>query len=317
MPACQRIAVAANTRILKFIMNTDVTPLGQHLAEPTYVEDFFTLAQNWHDMRLTLTLANAAPAAQIDFGAHIRRSFLGALGPGASPAARSNRPCNWDPPCTLDVFNREQWRTAKGGMPKPFSLHIHPDGRNLCIELTVFGMACDWFHAAADAMTIGLLTILPWTKATHGRITGPPVILDRQVSLSAGLETPAQSKRMILDFPNGLDVSGREGASPVALVSAAVKRVNMVSRWQGLVVPDDIAAKLIADARRSKFDGCLDIFELITPNRFEQKRQNKIGKGAVSVSDFPKDLIAAMSIAERCQMGRGTAWGLGRFVLSL
>jgi len=110
----------------------------------------------------------------VGIGAHLRRSFLGAMGAAASAAAQRGEPCSWDPPCAFDVFCREQLRGPRGdGLPKPYVLQVHPDGGDLIVGLRVIGMANDWYMAAAEAMVAGINTILPWSRLYPGMRSRP------------------------------------------------------------------------------------------------------------------------------------------------
>ena len=46
-------------------------------------------------------------------------------------------------------------------------------GADLVVTLRVFGMANDWFMAAAEAFVAGLSGILPWSRVFPG-VTAPP-----------------------------------------------------------------------------------------------------------------------------------------------
>jgi len=295
------------------------TPLARVLAAPDPVTTFSDLARQWHDMRLRVVLADAACAYEPGFGNHVRRSFLGALGPGASPQARLGQPCSWDPPCTLDVFGREQLRGASGdGLPKPFALYVWPEGDDLCIELTVFGMACDWLHAAAEALGVGLLTILPWARVTGGKLSGPPQIKDRFVTAVSGLNDNAPSDSFELVLDSGLDASGRAGADPSSLLAAALRRVDAVARWQNCAVAPETGRGLAEALRHVGYEGTsLRKARIEMPNRHKQARSYSAVEGVIKIQNAPSELWPALRIAERCQIGRGTVWGLGRFSIGL
>ena len=79
------------------------------------------LACNWFDQTIRVRLSGAARRSlDPEILNHFRRSFLGALSAGGSPAARAGQPCPWEPPCAFDVFCREQYRENGSGLPKPF-----------------------------------------------------------------------------------------------------------------------------------------------------------------------------------------------------
>ena len=156
-----------------------LTNLARWLAAPDRVERLADLAQGWRDQEVVVTLAPVA-SADDGFGAHLRRSFLAALAPGASAPARAGRACPWDPPCALDIFLREQLRVGGDGLPKPYVLCWQQTGPQIAVTLRLFGTACDWAPAAAEALVAGLTGILPWPRALPGQHS-PPAILDRQM----------------------------------------------------------------------------------------------------------------------------------------
>lgn len=127
-----------------------LTPFARHLSRPEVVASADALISASFDQTIALRLRGAAGGIAPD--AHLRRSFLAALGPAASEAARSGKPCTWDPPCALDVFCREQLRHKGAGLPKPYVLWAERHEEDLVIRLRVFGMANDWFAAAAEAL---------------------------------------------------------------------------------------------------------------------------------------------------------------------
>lgn len=139
--------------------------LAQWLATPEKVDSLDVLASRWRDRDVRLLIGPIGPATSA-FGAHLRRSFLAALGPSASPAARAGRPCTWQPPCALDVFLREQLRVKGDGLPKPYILFWRQEGQFMEVTLRIFGTACDWAPAAAEAL-VAAMASLPWTKALH------------------------------------------------------------------------------------------------------------------------------------------------------
>ena len=290
-------------------------PLARLLSDIRLLPSYSDLAAGWADMRVSVLLSHAGRASTAEFGNHIRRSFLGALGPAASPEAQMNQPCNWDPPCTLDVFRREQLRGPRGdGLPKPYAIHHYAVGPHLVVELTVFGMACDWFHAAADALTTGLMSILPWEKATEGAVSSAPRILGRDVVAVTGLPHRPTPSTITLSFDVGVDASGKSGSDPAAILSAALRRIDGVSRWQGLGIDPSIGRQMAQTAKTLNYTGSnLRDFSIEVPNRRSETRRNKVARGVIKVSDFPSDLFPALLIGERCQIGRGSVGGVGRY----
>jgi len=294
-----------------------LTAFARSLAEAEFVASIAELAQNWHDLQVVLRLQGAADASTPGFGNHVRRSFLGALAPGASPSARAGLACSWDPPCALDLFCREQFRGPRGdGMPKPYAIQIDTKGNDLLVGLTVFGMACDWFYVAAEAMSAGLTGILPWGKATQSLVSDSPEITHRITGGAAGLDPIPTAQSVRVTFLSPVDASSRKPVTPASLLSAALRRMDALSRWQGLALDPDIgreAAKRIGDCDFRDIELHPTVYK--SPNRTDQARNSKVLTGSFVVSRHMETLWPLLQLCERTQIGRGTVQGLGRIQL--
>lgn len=294
------------------------TALADWLANPEPIERLSDLAGLWRDTEVTLIVAPVATCAA-GFGAHLRRSFLGALGAGASPAARAGRPCSWDPPCALDVFLREQLRSGGDGLPKPYVLTWRQQGAVLAVTLRVFGTARDWFPAAAEALAAGLTGILPWTQAITDQRT-PPMIHSRL------LESPMPIRALptgplVLRFESPMDDSGanpretRDLGSRV--LSRAVRRIDALARWQGVALTADTTRVLTLAARdvRAKRVSVRRGMH-ISPNRHGQNRATEVLTGEIAFPALLDDLRLLLALSERAHMGRHTNEGLGAIALT-
>lgn len=286
--------------------------LADWLAAPERVAGIGDIAQGWRDEEAVFILA-PVPSVDWDFGAHLRRSFLAALNPGASPAARSGAPCPWDAPCALDVFLREQLRSGGDGLPKPYVIGWQQEGPALAVTLRVFGTACDWFTAAVEAMTAALQDRLPWDKALTLR-HGPPRLLDRRLH-------PAQPLPMVPEGPLTLRLASPmddEGANPgqrdiaAALLSRAVRRVDAVARWQGLALMDDALRALTASAHAVSAQAVRLTHETRnSPNAKGQRRSTRVLLGEIDLPPLPPGLRLLLALTSRTQLGRHTNEGLG------
>lgn len=178
--------------------------LAQFLTASRSCDTPEALAEAWCDSTVTLRLARAGRIAP-KIGPHLRRSFLGALGPAASIEAQNGEPCPWDPPCALDLFCREQMRDTRGnGLPKPYVLWAEADGPDLMVSLRLFGIAGDWALGASEALITGLRDILPWDRlGTH-----LPAITERHIEAARITSSPPPLQlRLYLLSP--MDISGR------------------------------------------------------------------------------------------------------------
>ncbi len=290
------------------------SPLHRFLSSPVLVEPQ-ELAARWHDQTATFRLAGAASFQGRAAGAHLRRSFLGALGAGASGDARQGRPCPWEPPCALDVFRREQMRGDRGdGLPKPYVIFTERDAGDLLVSLRVFGRANIWFAAAIEGVCAGMRDILPWQKAAR---MAAPAITDRRISRSVGIgPAPARGTSLTIEFLSPVDVSGVRGPLGRSLVSRMLRRASGMARWHGLALAPDTTRRLTA---------CLDALDFnesglvagryLSPNRHAQKRAHETREGLLRIHGDLSPLLPLLAIAERCHVGRAAVEGLGRFRL--
>ncbi len=286
--------------------------LSAALAEVEWVHEANGLATAWVDQTLCLCLEGAGRAGS-DIGGHLRRSFLGALGRGASPAAQAGRPCTWDPPCALDVFRREQLRGPRGdGLPKPFVIAFWPHGPDLIVELRVFGMAIDWSMAAFEAMAAGIGGILPWSKIMRGS-DGPPRIVTRTISMDNTIATPAPSTVRV-DILSPIDASGTDPISaPHTILARALRRADALSRWNGVALDPAEAAAIAHGLRALDYDLTnLETGFYASPNRHRQMRQDPTITGSFIVTGDLSAIWPVLCIAERAHIGRHAVEGLGR-----
>ena len=286
--------------------------LATWLATPDRVASLFAIAENWRDLDCHITLA-PLPPAPASFGAHLRRSYLAALAPGASDAARNGQPCPWDPPCALDLFLREQLRVGGDGLPKPYVLFWDQQGQVMQVTLRLFGTACDWSAAAFDAMTAALRD-LPWGKVLH---CPPPVILHRAVSPAPWLDLPNGAVSLRLVSPMDDEGSARPDRDPAArLLSRALRRVDALARWQGMALEEDAMRALTAQAHQVCVVGCrLAPAQYISPNCKGEKRVSRALVGEIDLPPLSEDLRTLLALAQRCHVGRHTNEGLGRIGL--
>lgn len=289
------------------------TGLAKWLAAPQRVADLSALASCWRDQECSVVLAPVAPV-DAGLGAHLRRSYLGALAPGASPAARAGTPCTWDPPCALDVFLREQLRSAGDGLPKPYVLFWQQQGPVLCVTLRVFGTACDWFPVAAEALVAGLSGILPWARAVEGQRAAPE-LLARQIGIAPWVEVPEGPLTLHLLSPMDDEGARPDDTRDIAarLLSRTLRRVDALARWSGAALTEDAHRRLTAAAHEIRA-GALRLTRGSTasPNRKGEARRRQVLAGEIDLPPVPDDIRLLLALAARSHIGRGTNEGLGR-----
>lgn len=291
------------------------TGLARVLANTPTTSRIEDLAKAFFDQSAEFHLGGCGYSAPVGIGAHIRRSFLGALGPGASPAAMDAQPCTWDPPCALDVFRREQLRGGRGdGLPKPYVIDCRSDGDDLIVTLRVFGMANDWFMAASEAMVVGIRTILPWQRLYAGR-SAVPRILSRQVQTVPLPHFPEVAKAVRLVFVSPTDTGGADPvAHPHRLLSRLLRRVDGLSRWNGIGLEDGAGRAFANHVKTLTYDTSeIRCGGYLSPNARGQRRKKTTMTGALGIRGDIASIWPVLAMGERCHMGRAAVEGLGAF----
>ncbi|NYZ13552.1 hypothetical protein HL658_13420 [Azospirillum sp. RWY-5-1] len=193
---------------------------------------------------------------------------------GASAEALRGEPCPWDPPCAYDALVREQGRIASGlPVPRPMVLRAEAAGRDLLVELTLFGFACDWMPAAAEALSAalahgiappvrraGAAPVVTTRAALAAHRPGAPMaapdtpgltLTTRRVETAEGLPVPADATAVELEFVTPASLRGgadlRHGLA--GFVGALANRVFGMARWQDAGVEADRRALLAAADR--------------------------------------------------------------------
>lgn len=290
------------------------TLFSKFLLKAEVLGDADELAANWHDQTVSYRLQGAGALDVLSLGGHLRRSFLGALGRGASTEALNNLPCSWDPPCALDIYMREQFRGAKGdGLPKPYVLFCDADGADLIVSLRVFGYANDWFYVAAEALVTGMREILPWRRLFGSEV---PIICERRIEQMNGVELPRNQERMALNFLTPVDASGKSDAIERSLLSRLLRRVDGLARWQGYALDPDYARSLtqiLSELDYSRSTLSPGVYK--SPNRKAENRHHKTMLGELIAIGDVSAISAFVALGERCHVGRAAVEGLGRFNL--
>jgi len=295
------------------------TAFARALAQCRQANWYQDLAEAFYDQSVAFRLEGVGASAPVGIGAHIRRSFLGAFGAAASDQARAGRPCSWDPPSALDVFCREQLRGARGdGLPKPYVVECGLDQGDLIVSLRVFGMANDWFMAAAEAMAVGMRTILPWQRLFPGRKSAPR-ILSRQISVGALRPMPVDARSARLVFTSPTDASGGEPhAEPHRILTRLQRRVDGISRWNGVGLSDEAGRALAGQAKGFGFDASgLRTGRYQSPNARGQVRRKDTMTGVLLITGDIAQIWPLLAMGEKCHLGRGAVEGLGAFRLEV
>jgi len=287
------------------------------LARPEWTRDLNGLAAAWCCQTARFRVAGEGASAPVGIGAHLRRSFLGALGSGASARAAGGQACDWDPPCALDVFRREQLRGPGGnGLPKPYVIAADLDRGDLIVSLGIFGMAVDWAMAAIEAMATGLRTILPWHHLYPG-MTRAPDIVDRQIWFPPLPACPDAGNAVTLRLLSPLDITGtRRDAHPSSLLSRLLRRIDGLSRWNGMALEPEAGRAMAQSFRHLAVDlSGLRATQQLSPNAKGQRRVRDVVLGEIVISGDWAPIWPLLAMGEQAHLGRGAVEGLGRYDL--
>jgi len=270
------------------------------------------LAGNWFDQTISVRLDGmAALIDHPDLLNHFRRSFLGALGPGASAQAAARHPCPWDPPCTLDVFRREQFREDGVGLPKPFIPMARLENNDLIASIRVFGLACDWLPHVEAAFVDALRHRVPWRKM--GAST--PNLLDREIETCDKLSLPPKNVSITLEWITPFDAEKIDASEKTgSILTRLHRRIQGMARWHDCTVED------LKDSHVEIWEACSDPKNLeaipALPSYSGTKKSMYFAdaaSGSIRLINNADLFWPLLVIGERCAVGRGATRGRGQF----
>ena len=209
--------------------------IGNFLRAPAEAVDLAGFAARLQAQRIDLRLAGMAGAARDWALAGRLRGALGdVLRRSASPQARAGEPCAWQPPCAYEALFRKQGRMTAGvDFPSPWVFAVLPHRGDLILRLTLFGVACEWRVAAAEALAEIAVERIDWAAAVGG--FAPRVeIVSRTLSALHAPEL-AGADDFELEFLTPLSISSGDAMlDPRPAFTSFGLRLEGLARWQGL-----------------------------------------------------------------------------------
>jgi len=168
-------------------------------------------------------------------------------------------------------------------------------------------------------MAAGLRGILPWRRLLPA-LDAPPEISARSVrdyTITPTILPSTAPKRARLRFETPLDASGRNAfEQPFTLITRMLRRIDAVSRWNGVMLADGFGAALAGHAKTLDYDvSGLVPGHYESPNRNRQTRRDPTLTGVLDIAGDFAPLWPLLRIAERCHSGRHAVEGLGAFAL--
>ena len=269
------------------------------------------LCHQWHDQTVTVFLRLSRPVDGVILANHVRRSFLAVLSKGASRAARLNAPCTWHPPCTFDIFKREQMRFRSDGLPKPYTIAILVHDTIAEVRLRVFGIAGERFSSASDALVQALADFLPWQKRLR---MSPPEILKRIHDQTSGLTLGDVGAHARIKIHTPVDISNRNTKHNIArsLLGRGLRRLDGIARWNGVFLEPSETQNITNQFDHLSYDVTqLVVTQHHSQNRHDKKRSFDVCLGEIEITGNLAPLLPVFRLIERCQIGRGCVQGLG------
>ncbi len=212
--------------------------IGGWLRSPSESVDLATFRERFQARRIRVRLAGLAAAAREPA---LMGRLRGALGEvllrTASPEAAAGRPCPWNPPSAFEALFRKQGRmTAGTDFPSPWVLAVEPRrGGALDVTMTLFGAACEWAPAAAEALVESCGRV-DWRDAA-GVFVPAMTIIGRKLEQVAIDDQRSTCPALELEFLSPLVVSSQD---PIEAPGAAFKsfglRLEGLARWHGLTL---------------------------------------------------------------------------------
>jgi len=204
--------------------------------------------------------------------------------------------------------------------PKPWVLSAERVGADLRVELTLFGFAGFWAAPAAQALCdalVGGIAIAP-----ESRVRAKVDIGNTRISRVEGVSVTAnepRSVRLIFRTPFLVATQGALTLDPRVLLVGLANRIRGLAHWQDLDLHLDWPGFAAAAGRLE-----LDHTEL----RYATWHRRSIRHGALSIPmqgiagtitlrGVLAPFLALLAIGETAYLGKGTAFGLGRYELAI
>ena len=269
------------------------------------------LCARWADQTVSLILQFDQPVEALRLADLARRWLLFTLSQTASPEAKHNHPCPWEPPCTFDLFKREQLRFRSDGLPKPYCLAVMTQDHLAEVRVRVFGRAMARFSAVSEALVRAMAASSAWRQEL-GREA--PKIVNRFHDSFHGATPLAACECIDLICHSPVDMSGGKPEVAVgrSLLGRGLRRIDAMARWQGQSLdPSDMTALRQTLDRLSYDERNLTRATYVNNPKHKQIKRFETVTGALRVSGDLTPILPILALLERAQLGRGVVQGLG------
>ena len=209
-------------------------PIDERLRQPPRLRRIEDLPPMWRHCEIAVECAPlAVRTTRLDLLNKVRGALGDQLRAGASPATLCRKPCDWDPPCALDVlYRRRSVSGLSAGAPSPFVLSVDETVSGLTIRLTIFGFAEMCAAEAAEALVRGLRA---------GLLIGDALIAveprRRHIRPVPRVVRPDDLGRvaaLVFDTPVVSRTDGRPAMTPISILRGTFLRISGLARWYGV-----------------------------------------------------------------------------------
>ncbi|EJW09345.1 hypothetical protein A33M_1555 [Rhodovulum sp. PH10] len=297
--------------------------LAARLLSPAAAVPLDALSACWVTATIEATVpGHGALAGDLVLMARIRGALGRALMEGASAEAIAEKACPWEPPCALDVLFREQVRSGRHGVPKPWVLALDRRGLDLVVRITLFGFAIDWAGAVGHALVTALRRGIDFHDRAAGLFLPAPTV-SRLVVRENGIASPPPRETVLLDLVTPLDATGDDPLDrPASVIGRLARRIDSMARWMDVSVDADWP---VLAAHWNALD--YDAGGLLRDRLDSRSGRQRDGTGAHR--RFARPLLSGtlaiggdlapvwplLVLGETCHAGRGATAGLGRYRL--
>jgi hypothetical protein len=306
----EQATIAADMRQI----DEEAKTIRERLMSASKTADLQEFSTSWSEANLVWCLGGqAGGTGDLALPGRLRGAFGVALMANLSAEEREGVLCPRNPPCAFDVLFRKHGRMDVGfELPSPWIIEADACGSDLLVRLRLFGFACDYATAAADAMARALQTI--WLRSDD--------FSAHQTMVCQSLPAESANGALALHFMTPvLLTSANVTKQPRSLVTSLAARIAGLARWHDLSLKLDRAA-LVATL------GDLT-FSWIRPRRVRWRRHSSRQNRVIPMSGIlgtltlsgPSDALSLarllLRFGSRCHIGADVAFGCGRFAVEL
>ena len=295
-----------------------MSDLPDRLNSPARLLTLEELAETWFEVVVGATLPGyGALADDLRLLRRLRGSLGDVLKNGASAACIKGEPCDFEPPCTLDVLFREQGRIGPHGIPKPFVITAERQGRDLRVSVSLFGLAADWSSTVQHALVEVLAKRIRW-KAQHPGLFLPLLkVTDVSVVPINGVVLDCVPDQIELLFETPVVAEGDHPKdTPSTLIARLARRIDGLARWQD--------ARLDVD-----WHWLCEKWRTLSYETIDLESTRMLRRSTASMQDYETDVVGGsvhltgdlapiwplLVLGTRTRLGKGANAGFGRYRL--